>query len=106
VAGIVLLFSMIFKNSMVSLIASVSFVYSQLSLSFSVPMVLGIKELGWIIPSELYFYIVNFNGQGLQSLSQPLDVWFGSGWPFILLLLAELLIVLLSVIVLFDREEA
>lgn len=106
VTGFVLLFSMIFRSNLLALIASVSFVYLDAHRSFSISTLLGIKELMWIIPYELLGYIIHFNNQGLQSITQPLDAWLIGCWPYIVLLCAETVIVILLVIILFNREEA
>jgi ABC-2 type transport system permease protein len=102
--GIVMLLGSIF-NKTEALIASLAFIsYEWLSQTVMTPKNLGIFQK--IDPNRLYLDLVVSGSTGtLFRTYVPFSTWFGNAWPYMVLMVAEVVLVVLIASTIFSRQE-
>lgn len=102
--GLVMCLGIIFRKSE-ALIISIAFIaFEWLTNSGSLPGELG--SLLLINPSYLYCYTMYEASGQLLSISSPLGSWLSGSLPYIVLMAADVVIIVLVNCMLFNREEA
>ncbi len=99
---ITMLLGVIFKELLVALIASITFLY----VDWYTNLVQSLSVIKIISPHYLYFTIISGNSQGiLLDTSVPYGDWLSATLPFIILMLLEIIIFLLINCSLFSKGD-
>lgn len=99
--GVVMLFTSLFKNLTDALVASISYICIEW-LALGMP---GIITNNLANPSYLYLHTVANTGNSLLSTMCTYASWLESSLPYIVLIIAEVVIVVLLDIIIFNSEE-
>lgn len=101
--GITILFVMLLKNNLEAYILSIFFVIVEWLMLY--PFILNYFDwFSTINPSKVFYNILG-SGPGILNIHYPVGVWFGLAFPYVMLLIMEILAVFIFDLYLYGKME-